>query len=172
MTAPLDDLPDLDELDRLAAAATPGPWEVSGSDSGHSQYELLVSVITQSHGDLICDLDGLTRSHFKEGPGPDDDGMADAAFIAASRSALPLLVARVRELELALGHAQQGVVAAKMLDQSWREALAERDALRDGIRALVDDAAPYPADERWTVVKDESLRALLTTDNGSDDEQL
>lgn len=84
---------DLDELERLAAQATPGPWKVG---KGHSAkfvmtYEdipvrRLVSVIDGDKG--TCDL---ARGW--------DESCANAAYIVAACNAVPELIARIRELE-------------------------------------------------------------------------
>lgn len=84
---------DLEELERLAKAATPGPWKVG---EGHSAkfvmtYEdipvrRLVSVIDGDKG--TCDL---ARGW--------DESCANAAYIVAACNAAPELIARVRELE-------------------------------------------------------------------------
>lgn len=86
----------LDEIQARADKATEGPWEVSAFDSGHSRFEMNVSVITQP-GDSICDMDGLTRSanEFEAA----DDGYADAVFIARAREDVPKLVAALRAVE-------------------------------------------------------------------------
>lgn len=72
--------PDLNELERLAVAATPETWTADKDEVcvyGWNDAGELIKVTTISEGSLKC----------------------DAAFIAASRTAIPALVARVRELE-------------------------------------------------------------------------
>jgi len=72
------DVLDLDALQRLCDAATPGPWT---SERG--------SVWGSSTRLSVCDVElGSTQ-----------DDLADALFIAAARDALPKLIARVRQLE-------------------------------------------------------------------------
>lgn len=72
---------DLDELERLAAQATPGPWEMDNNyniriaEGGHP----LVITIND-------DEDWIPRP-------------SDARYITAACNALPELIARVRELE-------------------------------------------------------------------------
>jgi hypothetical protein len=69
----------LDELERLCAAATPGPWFMRDGDvwccpSSEDQREYIVGLVR------VLDFD-------------------DGAFVAAARHALPKLVAKVRELQ-------------------------------------------------------------------------
>ena len=74
---------ELDELDRLASEATPGLW-VPKRD-GRSLWE--INALTEDMAEnLICTAC--------------DEG--EAAFIAASRTAIPALVAEVRRLREAL----------------------------------------------------------------------
>jgi hypothetical protein len=79
----------LDEWERLAAAATPGPWRHrTTSDPTGEQYS--------------C----VTASERAPGRSPrtiivGDTDYTDAAFIAAARDAVPALVAEVRRLRAA-----------------------------------------------------------------------
>lgn len=65
------------ELAALCDAATPGPWTVEVSDDS--------TLVTSSHWDIAFDVSN-----------------PDAEFIAAAREAIPALIARVKELEMAL----------------------------------------------------------------------
>lgn len=69
---------DLDELQKLCDSATPGPWESLGGSVWHPK----------SNHSSVCDVDA----------GAGDDTLPDARFIAASRDALPKLIAEVRQL--------------------------------------------------------------------------
>jgi hypothetical protein len=79
---------DLDALDALAAAATPGPWFADSTEIGRTYGDdptgLIETWVAES-----CDIDNP------------EQGAANAAFIAAARDAVPALTARVRELEAA-----------------------------------------------------------------------
>jgi len=86
----------LDEIEARASAATEGPWEVGGMDSGHSAFEMSIWVTT-GNGDSICDMDGQVRA-LNVAP-PNDDGLADAEFIAHAREDVPTLVAALRAVE-------------------------------------------------------------------------
>jgi hypothetical protein len=155
MTAPLDDLPDLDELDRLAAAATPGPWEANPASGLHDDAAAWVGYDSTGTGPqtFICS----TANH--------PDGLNDAAFIAASRSALPLLVARVRELEAQLDHQKSTAAGLRRVQSETVERLRqrtdERDALRDGITKLADWFDSEPNWREWRIGS--QIRSLLTT---------
>jgi len=82
---------DLDALQRLADAATPGPWEASRGNciSGPGYAEVLkpgqVRCMAYCYGgESTIDGDNLTN---------------DVAFTLAAREAVPALIERVRELE-------------------------------------------------------------------------
>lgn len=77
----------LDEIERLEAQATPGPWQASTSEGD-------VFVNGADMSSFVCHLG-------TEAP----DGMADAAFIAAARNALPALL-RVARAALDLVEAE------------------------------------------------------------------
>jgi len=114
---------DLEALREVVNAATDLPWEAGETQHfADSGYHVSYTDVEPN----VC-----------AGADP-----ADAALIVAAVNALPVLLDRVAELELALGHAQCGVVAAKMLDESWREVTADRDRLRERVGALNDAAEP------------------------------
>jgi hypothetical protein len=86
---------DIEKLEALAKAATPGPWKsVEGG--------LVVCSFHAKHGYNVHDM---RRPHVMT---PDvsfsmgDVHRNDSAFIAAAREAVPALIARVREMEAAL----------------------------------------------------------------------
>ena len=72
---------DLDRLDELASKATPGPWGVYRITYEHQPGHLVIGSPDQR--DLKHDI--YPTGH-------------DAAFIAASRTAIPALIAEVRRL--------------------------------------------------------------------------
>lgn len=87
--------PDLDALSALADAATPGPWENYGYEDrpnwiiGHSPDGPEGGYYGKV--DVLCIQDeNLDGSYMND---------ADAEFIAASRTAVPALIAYARELE-------------------------------------------------------------------------
>ncbi len=80
---------DLDALQRLCDAATPGPWVYS---------ELLASIGGRD-GALVC---AMTTSQLDEaGDEQNPQAAADGEFLEAARDALPRLIAKVRELQAA-----------------------------------------------------------------------
>jgi hypothetical protein len=82
----MSDLPDLEELRRLEAAATPGPWRY---DTGPT---------TWNDGDIVAG-DGQDRTWVTTS-GPDGDiNPPDAEFIVALRNAAPALLASAAALE-------------------------------------------------------------------------
>ncbi len=100
------------DLERLAAAATPGPWTKGRS------YESVIAPITPGAPDPREDArhyggELVAESVFVPG---------NIAFIATAREAVPALIARVRELEatlkpFAVAAADHGVRASK--DDLW-----------------------------------------------------
>lgn len=83
---------DIDELMRLHAAATPGPWEVkSGEFEGDEGYGTVTAPYIEADGKMIC-------VPFDRDP-EDENDESDAAYIVAACNAVPELVSRIRELE-------------------------------------------------------------------------
>lgn len=89
---------DYDELQRLADAATPGEWVASPGGyvyreepEIHDRFDVLDTNIATAH-----------------------ESAADAEFIAASRSAVPNLLDRVRELEAADDIGSETIVRVAM----------------------------------------------------------
>lgn len=80
---------DYDALQRLADAATPGPWAWEGD---LSENEASLAPDRKSGGPgFVLSAYGLHTEGFV------DVGVADAEFIAAARTAIPVLLDRVRE---------------------------------------------------------------------------
>lgn len=79
---------ELDELERLANAATPGPWVLVTSRVGPASphHAPKVDHAVMSNGGPVVAFGLHSQS-------------ADPRFIAAAREAVPRLIARVRELE-------------------------------------------------------------------------
>lgn len=98
----------LAKLERLANAATPGPWETN-EDWTHEIH-------ASGRGILIGNVPR----------GPEPYGRAgDAAFIAASRSAVPALVAEVRRLRELLDWIDRGGGLGLDVHQRIRAALGK-----------------------------------------------
>lgn len=104
---------DLDELERLAAAASSGPWRPSSWKEAR--------FVTKADGVCLWDETGAL-----DGAGEPEMAEADAAFIAASRTAVPELVAEVRRLRRELN---QAVLELDMARRDRDRVERERDAL-------------------------------------------
>jgi hypothetical protein len=107
---------DLDAIDARAKSATPGPW-VAGQWSR----------LNGSHGSEICaaEISVVVSAHDRPSLAVDD-----LDFIAHAREDVPKLVARVRELEVAVD------TASRQLDESTiahAKTLIELNDLRQGI---------------------------------------
>ena len=83
---------DLDELERLAKAATPGPWK---DKSYKRNYDWGV-ICSGGKRIAICASKEVTD---KRKNVTFDEMLANAAYIVAACNAVPELVARVREME-------------------------------------------------------------------------
>lgn len=142
MTEPTPD--QLAEWRRLAEAATEGPWEAYSLPEVPPGQWQMVGV-----GQVGNELGHRIEAMF-------DD---DAAFIAASRTAVPVLLEEVRRLrgqvdlmeqrtreEIAYADEAQGERDA--WEESCQAAEAERDRLREGVRALHADAVRWRDDLR------------------------
>ncbi len=81
---------DLDELERLAAAATPGPWFINTNGDPPEDAGFIG---IDSRGDQPVYPDVAASDAFGRGR-----GLADAMFCARARTAVPELVAEVRRL--------------------------------------------------------------------------
>ena len=112
---------ELDRLEALAAAATAGPWYRAGYSvrNGHQEDDVIASV---------------------EGPSP--AYMYDGEFIAASREAVPALVAAVRERDAWLGRFAADSDQYRLGQEAERAAVL-RDAADAGERARRGWDDPY-----------------------------
>lgn len=128
-----DDGARVDRIEARANAATEGPWELSAWDSGHSKFEMAARVVTKGSGDLICDMDGLSRSMNEKDAL--DDGTADGDFIAHTREDIPWLVEQFRKRDAAL-HAILAMHRAEGIRLAGR-----------AIPFCEQDASPYPCAE-------------------------
>jgi cell division protein ZapA (FtsZ GTPase activity inhibitor) len=125
MTANITDR--LDEIERLRAAATPGPWETTawgGTDhdgEGWAEY----GVRLDDRGPVIL--------------GYDEQAQADAALIVAAVNAVPELVAAVRAVLALADRWDQVAIAA---DNGWQRTVNRSHA--DRLRTAL---APQPRPE-------------------------
>ena len=105
---------DLDELDRLEKAATPGPWRIEGP--------LFDEWIGRGDGTRIVE-------------GSVDCGDADLALIVHTRNALPGLIRELREARELLRSAEHGLSSSEDTDEGW---LSAAIPLIGDIRAHLD----------------------------------
>lgn len=108
------DLPgdlDLDAIEELCAAATPGPWFVRNLDDDHAMNLVAVSTVPDTgraerrpefdHRELIA---ATLVQHPRYVDCADERWDENAAFIAMAREAVPRLVAEVRRLRRLLAY--------------------------------------------------------------------
>lgn len=106
---------ELDELERLANAATPGPWKEFTANKGSDLSETFV------HGP---DKRWLAR----------DFEPFNARFVAAAREAVPMLLAELRSLRFVRVEADAAWKRATASEQLGRD--AERERRRDQERKV------------------------------------
>jgi len=135
----------LDELERMAAAATRGPWIADDNRKLPGRDDVYVAAVYKGEpGGRICEVfeNCLVRRKQRD---------ANMAFIAAVRTAVPALIARIREVE------------------SERDALKKESDLRQHMVITCGVAArhPDPALTRtgayaaeWNSQQAEDVRAL------------
>ena len=89
--------PELADLERLCEAATPGPWEVKRCTWADEHFACGICMSEDSECDIVRDTAYEECQHMM--------ARRDADLIAASRTALPALIAEVRRLRSANGSA-------------------------------------------------------------------
>lgn len=116
----MSELIDLDELRKLADAATPGPWAVTETnDSTTLRFARPYPQFPSSHGGVW---------YLNMGP-------ENAAFIAAARIAVPELLDRLEAAEAKLANAQTGWESALRIVNSGNEIIRQVGAERDAALA-------------------------------------
>ena len=104
--------PDIDHYEKLAGAATEGPWTTCGAQDG----KCCCGLIWNGCGEMtVASVDKDNEA----GTWTDEAFQANKAFIASARTAVPELVAWVRELEK--------VVDALAQDECWSPPLDAAD---------------------------------------------
>ena len=124
----------LDEIERRANAATPGPWAVYEKPHPWGYW-----TVQDADGKDVFD-DGSAGAEYGQ-----TCGIADRDFLVAARTDVPALIARVRELE------------------AYRDAYARSHAILKAIHGALTDAlpnTPIPALDSFDVV--EMVRGLAT----------
>lgn len=86
---------ELARLERLAGAATPGPWKAEVAERSYPDQAQVIDAPTK------CSIIDTYNSGCASDPCPDEVFFSpeNARFIAAARTALPALVAEVRRLQ-------------------------------------------------------------------------
>jgi hypothetical protein len=121
----------LDELQKLCDAATPGPWERDGDartvdeDGEYGQEWVQCDIGYRWYSTHPLAGDEYARQ------------CIDAEFIATAREAMPALIARVRELENKLKHAQDNI-AGLIYNSANKPDVLER--IHSGVRTLLADS--------------------------------
>lgn len=124
---------DLDEHERAAKAATPGPWKAGGHLSRVAEY---------SRGFAIVTADGVLQvaDAYDNTPYPDAQCLANALHIAANGPPVALaLGARIRELEVSLRTACDHIDDLNLPDPGLRaesvrlRAVAEKGVVVDEV---------------------------------------
>jgi hypothetical protein len=106
---------DLEEIERRANAATPGPWGFSRDEKRY-----LLDETTDVVGEVAPGSTGAAITVFAVATG----ALEDADFIASARTDVPALIARVRELEAELDELWTRYKKLDEEDDNLREALA------------------------------------------------
>lgn len=128
---------DLDELERLARAATPGPYLYDGQ-----LYIFHGAKSPRAVGGVFADTADLDEGENAvlrvRGVGARLDRDANGAFVAAAMNAASALVAEVRRLREALVSAEAAMTRALSIvdGESQRDADALQDVLDDTRAAL------------------------------------
>ena len=112
------------EIEALAKAATPGPWTIRAGSA---------STVHDAEGDYEI-AETFTGEQFTTNMGN------NAAFIAAARNALPLLLAEVRALKEKLSRADFGWGLARGEAEILRAKVADERSARDAAERLLSEA--------------------------------
>ncbi len=121
---------ELDEAERLANAATEGPWRVAGSDGIYGPCPIVAAVTVPPD---TTPLVYVTTE--------------DAAFIAAARTLVPALIAEVRRLARELAD-------TKRRWQRTAELASERHQIIEELHAALGDAHRPTVTERVIAERD------------------
>lgn len=119
----------LAELRRLADAATPGPWAWEATSQQDNSW--CVGTTDPPHeGEVVTDDDTVVVDWVAESGNA--ERLADAAFLAASRTAVPDLLDEVERLR---AERDGYLTNAAAWSKSWQEAEAEKGRLRAALES-------------------------------------
>ena len=106
---------ELEELEELCMAATPGPWFVRALDDDYAMNLVAVSTSPDTgraerwpefdHGEMIA---GTLVQHPRYIDSSDQRWDENATFIATAREAVPRLVAEVKRLRSQIANSEPG----------------------------------------------------------------
>lgn len=138
----------LDNLERLHAVATPGPWDAhdyAEGGAGDRRYQ-----IQERAGARRYDKTGSVLGYFEDEQVPTPEARANARLVAAMRNALPDLIAKARAFDACAAETgnssrpyEDTVRAVQRRDGAHLVAVACGDALNKAVEA----GAPMPAPE-------------------------
>jgi hypothetical protein len=138
------------ELEAICAGATPGPWSAEPKITIHDQGYGVALRVADGEPRVQISGSGGARSYTSDlvkFDGTDDDA-ANARFIAASRTALPAALERIRELE---GEYSRDVTRlhSRALAAEARADSASTDVvrLREALEPFTKEAAKYDPPE-------------------------
>ncbi len=132
---------DLDRLEELAKAATPGPW-VAEYEEADDWFCVTGTGYFDGGNWMVCPHVATVES----------GGQADAAFIAAARAAIPELIERVRALEAAVASAHIAAIDAAPAGLTERQAAAWPGAVAEAQRYVPCSTIPVDIDHyEWRV---------------------
>lgn len=148
---------EIEEARALADAATPGPWKTPAG----TRLQGAVSAFVDGHERQVASIDGQAPM-FDMRAEPVAVQTANAAFIAASRSLVPSLLAEVTRLRAELGHVEPVEEPARRLELFggrlvgvYCESCGRPLAVGDSIALFGDDDreamhwGPCPAPDLW-----------------------
>lgn len=118
---------DLDEIERLLAAATPGEWEFVAEEVKDANATWLWIAPKTWHTRVARVVVYKTQ---------EDEQEANAALIVAARNSLPTILTEIRELRAENARLREALV--RLRDCDWVISLPDRmDAVRDIARAAL-----------------------------------
>lgn len=125
---------DLDEIERLLAAATPGEWSTCIYDAGDCDHYdhngPCPSVQAESADCAIVHWDGFKQEYWSSANGNQRQIEANAALIVVARNSLPAMLTEIREL--------------RAENARLKEALDE-----DGLAEIITDTLDMDWQPRW-----------------------
>lgn len=146
---------ELAELARLAAEATPGPWTTGGPDS-IGQWQIFDDAWEVANATAYSPKE---RRYGAKHSGPNaEEADANAAFIAASRSAVPRLLATVTALQADVDRLRARTHEIQA-EESRRNAANESQYVR--VRNAIEAAQRWVSAGEWRHMSSVNAYALI-----------